>query len=49
MPATCIIERVLRTAEVERTWTPDIGQRPPLAKVAAKAAPDSHVTSVDRH
>lgn len=49
MPATCIMERVLRTAEAERTWSLDIGHRPPLAKVAAKAAPDSHVTSVDRH
>lgn len=49
MPATCITDRVLRTAEVARTWSPDIGQRPPLAKVAAKAAPDSHVISEDKH
>lgn len=43
------MDRILRTAELDRTWSPDIGQRPPLAKVAAKAAPDSHVTSVDIH
>lgn len=49
MPATCIIDKVLRTAEGDSTWSPDSGQRPPLANVAAMAAPDSHVTSVDEH
>lgn len=49
IPATCIMDSVLRAAAGDRTWSPDRGQRPPLAKEAAIAAPDSQVSSVEEH
>lgn len=49
IPATCIMDIILRTDAGDSTWSPDSGQRPPLANEAAMTAPDSQVTSVDEH
>lgn len=43
------MDSMLRVAAGDNTWSPDSGQRPPLAKEAAMAAPDSQVTSVEEH
>lgn len=43
------MDSMLFVATGDSTWSPDRGQRPPLAKEAAMAAPDWQVTSVDEH
>ncbi len=43
------MDSMLRVAVGDNTWSPDSGQRPPLANEAAMAAPDSQVISVEAH
>lgn len=43
------MDSMLRVVVGDNTWSPDSGQRPPLANDAAMAAPDSQVTSVEEH
>lgn len=48
MPQECIRLRVFRTASGLRTRSPVIGQKPPLAKVAAMTLALSQVTSIEQ-
>lgn len=43
------MDSILLVAAGDSTWSPDRGQRPPLANEAAMAAPDSQVISVEEH
>lgn len=47
MPQECIKLRVFRTASGLRTLSPVMGQKPPLARVAAITLADSQVTSME--
>lgn len=47
MPQECIKLSVFRTASGLRTLSPVIGQKPPLANVAAITLADSQVTSME--
>lgn len=48
MPQECIKLKVFRTASGLRTLSPVIGQKPPLARVAAITLADSQVTSIEQ-